>query len=86
MEYTDFASLPFLQGFGPYLIFVLIIALIWTMVIKGIALWHAARNGHKIWFVVLLVVNTIGILELLYVLVFSKKDTASQTPVPEVSQ
>ncbi len=30
------------------------------------------RKGSKIWFVVLLIVNAIGILEILYILVFSK--------------
>ena len=52
-------------------IFALLIA--WSMIWKGIALWKSARAGSKIWFVVLLVVNTVGILEILYIYVFSKK-------------
>jgi hypothetical protein len=47
--------------------------LIWSIVWKGLALWQAARRGDKIWFVVLLVINTVGILEILYLYVFSKK-------------
>lgn len=47
--------------------------LIWSIVWKGLALWQAARHGDKIWFVVLLVINTVGILEILYLYVFSKK-------------
>lgn len=31
------------------------------------ALWKAARNRHKIWFVVLFLVNTVGILEIIYI-------------------
>jgi hypothetical protein len=37
-----------------------------VIVLKGYALWHAARRDEKVWFIVLLVVNTVGILELVY--------------------
>ncbi len=47
--------------------------IVWSLVWKGMALWRAARHGAKVWFVVLLVVNTLGILEILYLYVFSKK-------------
>ena len=47
--------------------------LIWSAIWKGIALWKAARLGNKAWFVVLLVVNTVGVLEILYIYWFSKK-------------
>ncbi len=46
---------------------------VWSIIWKGIALWTAARNGSKPWFVVLLVVNTVGILEILYIFYFSKR-------------
>jgi methionyl-tRNA synthetase len=41
--------------------------------IKGFALWTAAQNNNKGWFVALLFLNTLGILEILYLLVFSKR-------------
>lgn len=47
-------------------------ALIWTLAWKGVALWKAARNGSKPWFVVLLLLNTLGILEIIYIFGFSK--------------
>ncbi len=47
--------------------------LAWSIVWKGLALWKAADRREKIWFWVLLVVNTVGILEILYLYVFSKK-------------
>ena len=50
------------------------ILVIWTIIWKGLALWKAARNSHKGWFVVLLILNTVGILEIIYILGFSKKD------------
>ncbi|MGA2417997.1 MAG: DUF5652 family protein [Candidatus Staskawiczbacteria bacterium] len=46
---------------------------IWSLVWKGIALWKAARSNQNIWFVVMLVVNTIGILEIIYIFFFNKK-------------
>lgn len=53
--------------------FVLILA--WSLVWKGIALWKAARAGSKPWFIVLLIVNTVGILEIIYIFVINKKKT-----------
>ncbi len=47
--------------------------IIWSIIWKGLALWKAARNSSSGWFVVLLLVNTLGILEILYIYVFSKK-------------
>jgi len=53
----------------------LAIVLIWSLVWKGLALWKAGRAGSKPWFIVLLVVNTVGILEILYIYVFSRKSS-----------
>ena len=44
----------------------LIPLLVWTIIWKGLALWHAGRKGQPWWFVILLVVNTAGILEIIY--------------------
>ena len=50
---------------------------VWSLFWKGWALWRSARLGSKKWFVVLLVLNTVGILEILYLYVFSKKKISS---------
>lgn len=47
----------------------------WVLYWKGTALWKAARLGEKWWFIALLIVNTLGILEILYIYFFSKKNT-----------
>ncbi len=53
-------------------------AAVWSMVWKGIALWRAGRNAHLAWFIVLFIVNTLGILEIIYIFAFSrKKEVAS---------
>jgi hypothetical protein len=78
------STFPFMHPMFGLVIMPLAIALaVWTIAIKGYALWHAARNGHKVWFVVLLIVNTLGILELVYLVWFrSKKDLgAPESPV-----
>lgn len=59
-----------------WLIFVIIAAL-WTIPWKGVALWKSARNGHKIWFIALLLLNTLAILEIIYIFFFSKKKSLS---------
>ena len=40
--------------------------LVWTIAWKAVATWKAARKGHLIWFVVFFIVNTIGILPIIY--------------------
>lgn len=52
----------------------LIILMAWTLVWTGWALWKAARRADKLWFIVLLVVNTVGFLEILYIFFFSKRE------------
>ena len=46
------------------LLLVLLIA--WSVIWKGLALWRAAKRGDRIWFIVFLVINTAGILEIIY--------------------
>jgi len=60
-------------GLGTFLAIFIAIS-IWTLAVKGYALWHAAREEQKVWFVVLLVANTFGILELVYLLFFRPKE------------
>lgn len=58
---------------NPWFLAGIILLAIWSIIWKGTALWKAARNSHKVWFIVLLLVNTVGILEILYICFFSKK-------------
>ncbi len=66
-------------GFGSFFsspLFLLLI--VWTLVWKGLALWRAARKNSPIWFVVLLVVNTIGVLDILYYFFFADMGKKSE--------
>ena len=55
---------------------VMAILMLWSIPWKGIALWKAARNKDIAWFVILMIINTIGILEILYIYIWSKKEKA----------
>jgi len=43
-----------------------IILLLWSLLWKGLALWRAGRDGDKGWFIVLLLLNSAGVLDLFY--------------------
>ncbi len=53
-------------------LWLLVVIVIWSMIWKLLALWKSARKGSIIWFVVLAMFNTLGILPILYIFVFSK--------------
>lgn len=62
-------------GLGAGLIFapIFLALTIWSIIWKGLALWKAAQKKHKVWFWVLIFINTLGILDILYLYIFSKK-------------
>jgi hypothetical protein len=59
----------------PWLLPAIILILLWSFILKGLALYRAGANRQKGWFTSLLILNTAGILEILYLLFFSKKKT-----------
>lgn len=46
----------------------------WLIFWKGWALWRAAGKRQLIWFIILLVANTLGILEILYLFYLNRWD------------
>jgi len=48
--------------------------LLWGLFWKGWALWKSANNRHLVWFVLLLVVNTVGLLEIGYIFYLNRFD------------
>jgi len=52
---------------------IITLIILWTLPWKGVSLWKAARLQDKWWFIALLVINTLAILEILYIFVFSKR-------------
>ncbi len=67
---------------GP-LVGVLISLVVFELTLKGWALWRAARLGRNVCFIAILVINTIGILPLLFLLATSKEYEMLQAAPPK---
>lgn len=77
---TDMSSTP------TWAIVTVIILAVWSLIWKGLALYKAGKVRQPLWFVVMFLVNTLGILEIFYIFVFSKlvkpaKETADNLEV-----
>ena len=68
MEYVS--QLSSLVGVSPLWI---LFAIIWSLGWKGVALWKSARLHQKYWFITILFINTLGILEIIYLLFVARK-------------
>lgn len=73
LSLQQFLLLFFMEQFITHNFLLVALGAIWAILWKGVALWKSARLGKKWWFVALLVVNTLGVLDILYIFVFSKK-------------
>ena len=63
---SNFGNGPlWMQGLLPFMLLIPIF-LLWSLFWKGLALWHSGRKGSGWWFVILFLVNTVGILEIIY--------------------
>lgn len=51
----------------------LLLILLWTMPWKGVALWKAAKKNDQLWFIAILLLNTLAILDILYLYFFSER-------------
>lgn len=56
--------------FATITFFIIVVA--WSMAWKGWALWTAAKRNEKKWFIALLLINTAGLLEIVYLFVLGK--------------
>jgi hypothetical protein len=59
---------------GPLGVVILVVASVWSLVWKAVALYKAGKLRHKGWFTALFFINTLGVLEILYVAHFSKTE------------
>ncbi|MCL5016050.1 MAG: DUF5652 family protein [Patescibacteria group bacterium] len=71
MTHINLYNIP---GLTPLTLFILVL---WVIPWKGWALWKAAQKNSVWWFIALLIINTIGILDILYIFVFSEKKIKS---------
>ena len=59
---------------GPIALLIIVAVSVWSLLWKAVALYKAGTLRHKGWFTALFFINTLGILEILYVAFFSKSD------------
>jgi hypothetical protein len=53
----------------------IILIAIWTIPWKGVALWKAARLSHRNWFIIILVLNSLALVDIYYIFFVAKKYT-----------
>ncbi len=63
-------TLAALATINPWLLAALVA---WSLAWKGLALWYAARHNQKGWFIALLLINTLGVLEIFYIYVICRR-------------
>lgn len=67
-----------------WMLFGLLLLVVWEMVWKGMALWFSAKYHQKNWFVALFVLNTLGLLPIIYLVWFRPKAEKEETPAQEL--
>jgi hypothetical protein len=60
---------------------IILVAVLWSLPWKGFALWKSAKKGDSTWFIILLFVNTLAILEILYIFIFSERKNQKNFPL-----
>lgn len=59
LSFFSFLMLPFL------------VLMLLDLILRGVALWRAARANQNFWFIALLVLNTLSILPVIYLVFFA---------------
>ena len=76
---------PLLTGLTVIWLLIIPLVLVWSIAWKGIALWKAGRNNDLAWFIILFIINTLGILEIMYIFAFSRKDNVGKDHLTELN-
>ena len=53
-------------------LFWIVLAVIWSLPWKAWSLWISARNKQRLWFTMLFIISSVGILPILYIFYFQK--------------
>ncbi len=59
--------------------YVLLAILFWTLPWKAWALWLSARRGDFWWFFAILILNTLAILDIIYIFLIAKQSDKPDT-------
>jgi methionyl-tRNA synthetase len=63
-------------GIPGWIIALVVVLGIWEAVWKAIALWRAGNDRNLLWFVLMFILNTLGILEIIYIFGISRSRRA----------
>ncbi len=73
MQLNDLHQLAILMGVSDKnALFIVTIILLWSLYWKWRSLWIASEHKDKVWFTVLLIANTVGILDMAYIYLLAK--------------
>lgn len=64
---------PILYKVASYFFIIFPIIIIIDLILKGFAMWRSSKKNQKIWFWVLLLLNTMGVLPLIYLIIYRDK-------------
>jgi len=67
------------QGLAVGTVLLIMLIGVWSVIWKGIALWKCGRKNQLVWFIFILILNTAGVLPIIYLLFFQKKTKKSKT-------
>lgn len=67
-------KIEFLNENISWLLPLFIVLALWEGVWKLVALWKSARNNHLAWFICIAIFNTIGILPIVYLYKYKKRN------------
>ncbi|MEI7424992.1 MAG: DUF5652 family protein [Candidatus Staskawiczbacteria bacterium] len=79
MDFSQITEAQLVAFFNdPKVAIAMMLLSLWALIWKGFALWKASKNDSRNWFIALLCLNTLGILEIIYLFYFSKKKEQSK--------
>ena len=67
------------NGVPGWIIALVVVLGIWEVVWKAVALWRAGNDRNLLWFVLMFIFNTLGILEIIYIFGISRPRRAGAT-------
>lgn len=59
----------------PNLLIIILVLAVWDTLWKLMALWRSAQNNQLGWFVAIGLLNTLGILPIIYLMIYKNKRT-----------
>jgi len=72
-----------LSSMPNWMTLLVLLSIAWTLPWKGVALWKSARNKHLVWFIVMLIANTLAVLEIIYIFGFSKRKPEAKAAISQ---